>query len=408
MTTHPDRLRMTNRDLFHATMRFENGDSLLHLEQGFMIPFEDWRRDGLPAEVADTHWPKIAETPDLFDHLNVSGFAFFWVNQVAVPPFETRILREENGVRTEINANGATVQTMIGGGGQRHGSPPHEIAFAIQTPEDYEANRYRYIGSIEKRWSPDWIRDRAPVLRRQQDFIVSPWVHGPFSFLRELVGTENAMVLPYTEPEMIRRMLDDHLATSMAAAEPLIRAARPDAGFVWEDCCGKSGPFVAPDVFADMFAPWYRAWKDFLLSLDVPWMVLDTDGQPGALAIRWYEAGVDCLLPWEVNCSDMLAFAAEHPRRVMLGGIYKHMFEPGDPAQVGRFPSTDVRQAIDTELERILKPMKKRGGYIASLDHWAFWGVGYADFLYYNKQLEDRYGKANRASRIRSTKAPSP
>jgi uroporphyrinogen decarboxylase len=390
---------MTNRDLFHATMRFENGDALLHFEQGFMIPYEDWRRDGLPDGTTNTHWPKIEATPELFDHLNVSGFAFFWFNQFAVPPFGSRILREENGVRTEINANGATVQTMIGGSGQPHGSPPHEIDFAIKTPGDYAANRHRFIGRIEQRWGPDWIRDRAPVLRDQQDFIVCPWVHGPFAYLRELVGTEHAMILPYTEPEMIRLMLRDHLETSMAAAEPLIRAARPDAGFVWEDCCGRSGPFIAPDIFRTMFAPWYRAWKDYLLSLGVPWIILDTDGQPGAVAPLWYDAGVDCILPWEVNCSDMLAFAAEHPRKVLLGGIYKHMFEPGDPAQVGRFASSDVHAAIDAELARVLKPLKKRGGYIASLDHWAFWGVHYRDFLYYEQQLTERYGKANRAMR---------
>ena len=62
---------MTNRDLFHATMRFENGEALLHFEQGFMIPYDDWRRDGLPADVGNTHWPKIEAAPDLFDHLTL-------------------------------------------------------------------------------------------------------------------------------------------------------------------------------------------------------------------------------------------------------------------------------------------------------------------------------------------------
>jgi hypothetical protein len=218
-----------------------------------------------------------------------------------------------------------------------------------------------------------------------------------------LVGTENAMVLPYTEPDMIKLMLKDHLETSMLAAKPVIEAVKPDMCFVWEDCCGSSGPFIAPAIFEEIMAPWYRAWKNYLLSMGVPWIMLDTDGNPSGLAKRWYEVGVDCLQPWEVNSSDMLKFAEEFPQYVVMGGIYKHMFEPGDPAQIGRFKSTDVHQAIDEELERVVKPMMKRGGYIAALDHWAFWGTTYDGYHYYSRQLREKHGKANHVTRFNRT-----
>ena len=65
--------------------------------------------------------------------------------------------------------------------------------------------------------------------------------------------------------------------------------------------------------------------------------MLDTDGDPSPLVRLWYEAGVDCMQPWEVNAVDMLKFAEEYPQYVMMGGIYKHMFEPGHPGHVGRF-----------------------------------------------------------------------
>lgn len=57
---------------------------------------------------------------------------------------------------------------------------------------------------------------------------------------------------------------------------------------------------------------------------------------------------------------NMLKVAEEYPDYVMMGGIYKHMFEPEEPAlpvQIGRFNSTDVHRAIDEELERVVKPM---------------------------------------------------
>jgi hypothetical protein len=106
--------------------------------------------------------------------------------------------------------------------------------------------------------------------------------------------------------------------------------------------------------------------------------------------------------PWEVNSVDMLRYAEEDRRAVMVGGIYKHMFEPADPAQSGRFKTADVRTAIDDELRRVVEPMRKRGGYIAALDHWAFWGVTYEGYRYYSDKLAENYGKANRVTRFNS------
>jgi len=223
-------------------------------------------------------------------------------------------------------------------------------------------------------------------------------VWGPFSFLRGFLGVENAMVLPYTEPDMIRLMLSDHLEICRAAAGPVIEACKPDLCYVWEDCCGSTGPFIAPNIFEEIIAPWYREWKDYLVSMGVRWIMLDTDGNPATLVRNWHEAGVDCIQPYEVNSVDMLMLAEEYPDYVMMGGIYKHMFEPAHPAQVGRFKSADIHRAIDDELERVVAPMVKRGGYIASLDHWAFWGTTFEGYRYYSDRLE-RSGKANRVTR---------
>ena len=382
---------MTNRELFHATMRRENGDKLLHMEQGFNITREKWLAEGLPESVTTNGFPAL-KGGDLFEHMNVAGYAYCRFDQFCLPPFEKKIIEEKGTTRTEINRNGVTQKVATN---PKCGSPPHEIDFAIKTPEDYKANRHRLTGNIEQRVDYAWLEENAPLLRAQKNHPVSLWVHGPFAFLRELMGTENAMILPYTEPDMIRLMLRDHLDKSMAAATPVIEACKPDMCFVWEDCCGSSGPFIAPDIFESIMAPWYREWKDYLVSMGVPWIMLDTDGDPGPLVKQWYEAGVDCLQPWEVNSVDMLRYAEEFPDYVMMGGIYKHMFEPGDVAQVGNFKSDNIFEAIDGELERVVKPMLKRGGYIAALDHWAFWGTTYQGYRYYINKLSEQYQKAN-------------
>ena len=83
---------MSNRELFHATMRRENGDRLLHMEQGFNIIYEQWLADGLPRHVAMTRHPEIITGENLQDHMNVAGYLMCRVNQFCIPEFEGKIM----------------------------------------------------------------------------------------------------------------------------------------------------------------------------------------------------------------------------------------------------------------------------------------------------------------------------
>jgi hypothetical protein len=55
---------------------------------------------------------------------------------------------------------------------------------------------------------------------------------------------------------------------------------------------------------------------------------------------------------------------------------------------------------VDAELERVVRPLRARGRYFPSLDHWVHPGVRYRDFLYYCRRLEEGYGKSNRTLRF--------
>ncbi|MCL2518106.1 MAG: hypothetical protein FWF15_06030 [Oscillospiraceae bacterium] len=406
---------MTNRELFHATMRRENGDKLLHFELAFNVPYKKWYEQGMPSHVQPGWYPILNEAENLYDHFNVTGILFTpdhpqpgeWhsYREYCIPGYEYKVLSDDGKRMVSINDLGNTMVSISPkvqvdrNDGAHIGSPPHEIDFAVKTREDYERTRRLFTGNIEQRYSKSWIERSAPVFKEQTDHISMLWTTGPYAFLRTILGTETAMTAPYEDPEWIRMMLSDHLRKSMEAAEPIIREIGYDASFVWEDCCGKSGPFIAPAMFDEEFAWWYREWKDFTKSMGIPWVMLDTDGDPTALVSRWYENGVDCMHPWEVNCVDILKIAEDFPNYILMGGIYKHMFEPAHPGQVGRFKTTDICEAIDAELERVVAPMRKRGGYFPSLDHAAHSAVRYKHYKYYSERMMD-YGKANTVKRF--------
>ena len=387
---------MTNRELFHATMRRENGDQLLHYEQGYNAPtLEKWYDQGLPREILKPELMGLPATPDLFEHFNICEFGMCQFEQYYIPAYPSEVI-EKREISSVIRDNRGNIQEVRTDG---EGSLPHGIDFAIKTLPDYVERRDRIIGNIAERAPEAELDVMRKTIRDQQDHMVSLWVHGPFAFLRELLGTEAAMAAPYTEPEMVRMMLADHLEVSKAAGARVIDAVRPDCCYVWEDCSGSSGPFISPDIFREFCLPWYKAWKQFLLDSGVPWILMDTDGDPMPLVGLWMEGGVDAILPWEVNSVDILEVARDYPDLILMGGIYKHMFEPDSRSQFGRFETTDTRLEIDKELERVVKPLRERGGFIPGLDHFVHRGVDYPDFAYYCEQLAEKYGKANKATR---------
>ena len=66
---------MNNRELFHATMRRENGDELLHIELSFNDPYKKWYSQGMPSYVKpDIWWASLTPWGNLYDHFNASGF----------------------------------------------------------------------------------------------------------------------------------------------------------------------------------------------------------------------------------------------------------------------------------------------------------------------------------------------
>lgn len=390
---------MTNRELFHATMRRQNGERLLHIEQGFTCDdglLARWRTEGLPPDVAAPEFFGVSARPDLFDHFHIAKFAYCGFEQYFLPPFEHVILEQTSGRRIQRNERGVTEEIRTDGGR----SLPHGIAFPVGDRTDYRRLRDRLTGNAERRVRQTARETLEPGLALQQDHIVTLWVHGPFGFLRELLGPERAILLPYDDPDLLSEMLEDHLRVCREAGSMVIEACRPDCCYVWEDLAGSSGPFVSPKVFRSMMIPWYRELKRFLTDAGVPWMVVDSDGNPEPLVEGWVEGGVDWILPWEVNCSDILAVARRWPQLILSGGICKHVFEPDDPSQKGRFATNDVERLIDAELERVVKPLRARGGYFPGLDHWVHPGVSYRGFLHYCRRLEERYGTMNRITRF--------
>ena len=74
-----------------------------------------------------------------------------------------------------------------------------------------------------------------------------------------------------------------------------------------------------------------------------------------------------------------MLFRSRYPGLVMFGGIDKRVL-------------ADSKKAIDAHLERILPPMRERGGYIPTCDHGVPEEVTLDNYLHYRKRCVELGG----------------
>ena len=357
---------MTNRERFRAVMAFEQTDRPCHIEQGFWPEtFERWRAEGLPSDIKEPVFSYLGDRPDMFDHFEVIRFGYMLPRQYYVPAFEEEIIEETDTYRIVRDSLGCTAKHSKVGA-----SMPQFLDYPVKTRRDYEALKERLQPSLSERYPHDWD-DVARAMRDQEDVIVATHMDGFFGHPRELFGLENLLMTMYDDPDLVHDILNDRCDFYMQVYERAIRDTKPDFAFIWEDMCFKNGPLISPALFREFMLPVYRRLTDYLKSMGVKNIVVDSDGDVSQLLPLWLEGGVTGVLPFEVKADmDVVRIGEEFPTLQIIGGIDKHALE--------RTP-----EDIDQELERVLPPMLKRGGYVVSLDHWVQPQIPMRNFEYY-------------------------
>jgi len=89
---------------------------------------------------------------------------------------------------------------------------------------------------------------------------------------------------------------------------------------------------------------------------------------------------MDAMSPFEVASGcDVVELGRQYPDLVMSGGIDKRVL-------------SKTKQEIDAYLERVLPPMRERGGYTPTCDHGVPEEVSYENYLHYRKRCVELGG----------------
>jgi uroporphyrinogen-III decarboxylase len=250
---------------------------------------------------------------------------------------------------------------------------PLPLDYPVKTMDDWLRFKPRFEFS-EARFGDNWeARARSLV---ERGVVVGIGMPGAFSTARDLMGDEAVCVAFYDQPELIHDMLDTFGDTMEKILHRVMKAVRVDQLNVHEDMAGKSGPLAGPKQIAEFIGPYYRRVWDMARAAGCRLFNQDSDGDMSPVVGIFADYGLNQMHPVEpVGGNDVVALMHKYrPRMAFQGGVDKHVLRKGEAA-------------IAAELERIIPPMVRSGGYYIALDHRVPNGTPLAAYRFYVRKV---------------------
>ncbi|MGI6114156.1 MAG: uroporphyrinogen decarboxylase family protein [Mahellales bacterium] len=367
---------MNERERFLNTCRFKPVDRV-PLWPPLSIwdtTLKRWKNEGLTDFGVDLAGEHSDETLSLFDYLGCDRFDEIGIYYGFCPGFEYKVIEENDRFIVYRNHEGIIMKELK----ENHEtSMPQFLEFPIKTREDYKAVKHRLTLNFEERFPKNWA-DKCKIWKYSK-VPLRMWADregGFFGPLRNLFGLENLLYTFYDDPAFIEEIMDDRADLMIEILDRILEDVQFDFFVFWEDMAFKNGPLLSPEMFKKFMVPRYKRVTEFLRSKGIDIIVVDSDGDITKLIPLWLEAGVNGILPFEVQCGmDVVKVRKEYGNDlIMIGGLDKRVLAKS-------------KKEIDEEIYRVA-PILDRGGYIPWLDHGVPPDVPFDNFLYFYDKLE--------------------
>lgn len=287
------------------------------------------------------------------------------------PPFALQVLAEDDAHRLYVDTDGITKRVLLS---HSDTSMPQFVRFPVQGREDWRAILQR----LDPADAPARIGDPDRLHAACADPEVATLlpICGAFGHPRNLLGDEGLAYVMYDDPSLLDEILENWCALYQALLRELTRWVRVDSLLIWEDMCYKNGPLIAPAQFRRFMLTPYKRLIQTARECGVQAIIVDSDGDVRLMIPLFLEAGVDALMPFEVQAGmDVVRLRQEFgPIFGIMGGLDKRALAQG-PA------------AIEAEVRRVVPHFLKSGRYIPTLDHTIPTDVSLAAFQYYLQVL---------------------
>ena len=371
---------MNQRELFHEIMFYGEFDRMPVWHTGeWPETIEEWEHQGLPPDADRTKflnaigfpWTVPTDIGKEFigsKEVGRNGDVGLRWPTLLYPRFPEETLEETDEYRVFRQYDGVVAKEW-----KHQSSIPHYIDYTFKDGSAWP--------EYKKRLEPHPARipkDLDRILAEMDDYEEPIRVRtgSLVGVIRNWMGVENLAYLQHDDQDLLSEIVDTISNLACWELDHILPKIRVDMGWVWEDICSKSGPFISPQVFKKCVVPGYQKISNKLQQYGVKLYGVDSDGLVDALIPGWLEGGVNVVYPIEIGtwqAHPMLLRKRYGPELRLIGGINKLEILKG-------------RSAIDAEIRRRL-PLMREGGYIPALDHNVVPGTSLENYRYYLESI---------------------
>lgn len=380
------------RERFFEVVFFGNPDRVpLSLWEIRPATLKRWWGEGLPSGLSASEYFRF----DIYGlkSVNITSYpseGFRWepsdsaINLGPIPPFEYRVLREDERYRVWVDSLGITQMGFQEDWkeGWSGFATRTFMDFPVKTRGDFEGLKKRYNPHSPERYPSGWDNIVKDLNRRDGAYLVSMPLRGPFWWIRDMMGLEATLISFFKDEELIYDALNLYVEFHSKVLRGALEDVEVDYVILNEDMAYKLGPMISPRIFREYFSPVYQEITSFFRDKGVRVILVDSDGNIELLLPELLRVGVNGITPCEVAAGmDVTMLRRRYPKLIMMGGVDKRKL-------------ASSKEDIECEINRISHAIKM-GGYFPGVDHAVPPDVSLENFRYYFELLKRACGWTN-------------
>lgn len=251
--------------------------------------------------------------------------------------------------------------------------------FPVKNRDDFEEMKWRYNHKSPGLYPEFW--DDVTRSYRDRSYPLNITMPSMFWRVRDWTGLKNLSIMFYRDPDLVHEMMDFWTEFVIKLTERALRDVDVDYVLMSDDMAYKGRSMISPEMMREFMLPGYKKWVNHFKRHGVDIIMMDSDGYIHDIAPVWVEAGINVVVPMEVNAgNDMLKLREELGHDMaFIGGIDKMKIALG-----GR--------ALEKEFERKVPQLIEDGGYIPCCDHYIPPNVTYPNYCHFISLLKKYCG----------------
>ena len=298
------------------------------------------------------------------------GWQDTWVN--------TFLVGEPDPIVVEENEEKKIIRTGCGGlklvskRGDFHSAV---LEAPVKSRKDWENIRDRFLDpNDERRFPRNWKQKCAEYNKR--DYALGLNLQGVYNTARMLMGDEGISYAFYDDPELVSEIMGTVTGMVLKIFGKMCRDVKQfDLIESWEAMAFNGGSMVSPDTFRQFIKPNYLKLAGFAEEHNIKILLGDSHGFIEDLAALFLESGFTAMYPFEAQAgNDVGRVMDKYPQLGIIGGLDKNAMAKG-------------RKAMDAEIEKARRLLKRRGRFIPGQDYFPLGDISFENYKYFMEAL---------------------